>query len=107
MFYAPHILYKKHSHELQLDEFGKPIPDYCEEWEEIGTCRCDDDTTQKLVSANGQEYHSRYHVVYDRTTAVKEGDEIQCLDKEGNVRGRGVVGMVKSTNYMTYSELWT
>lgn len=107
MIYAPHTLYKKQECPIELDKFGKPIPSEGFKWVRIGVCRCDDDTTQRLVSANGQEYRSRYHVVYDRTDAVIEGDEVRCLDADGKVRGQGIVGMVKSTNYLKYSELWT
>lgn len=106
MMYAPHTLYKKLSGGIGTDALGKPVAQ-AEAWELIGACRCDDNTTQELKSDNGQTYMSRYHVVYDRTNAVKEGDEIKCVDAAGNIRGRGVVGMVKSTNYLNYSELWT
>lgn len=89
-----------------MDALGKPIP-ASEKWELVGVCRCDDNTTQELRSDNGQTYMSRYHVVYDRTNAIVEGDEIKCINPDGSVRGSGVVGMVKSTNYLSYSELWT
>ena len=107
MLYAPHILYKKQESKITLDSLGKPILSGREEWVNIGVCRCDDNTTQELRSDNGQTYMSRYHVVYDKSNAVKEGDEIRCLDLDGNVRGEGIVGMVKSSNYLGYSELWT
>ena len=107
MHYAPHTLYKKQSSSIQMDEFGKPIVCSKESWVKVGECRCDDDTTQELVSENGQSYRSRYHVVYDRTNMIAEGDEIRCVDKCGATRGEGKVGMVKSTNYFSYSELWT
>lgn len=107
MLYAPHILYKKQEGELVLDRFGKPVQPSESEWVKVGACRCDDDTTQELRSDNGQAYWSRYHVVYDRTDAIKAGDEIRCVDAAGKVRGEGVVGMVKGTNYLAYSELWT
>lgn len=90
-----------------MDEFGKPVPTKADVWEKVGECRCDDNTTQELRSENGQVYMSRYHVVYDRTSAVKEGDEVMCINADGSVRGGGTVGMVKSTNYLGYSELWT
>lgn len=105
MLYAPHILYKKLVSEMQTDK-GKPIPPK-EEWVLIGQCRCDDDSTQELVSSNGKVYKSRYHVVLDKTDAIQSGDEIRCETASGKVRGEGVVGMVKSTNYLDYSELWT
>lgn len=107
MLYAPHILYKKVSKSIEVDERGKPVVSVGDEWENIGVCRCDDDTTQELTSDNGQTYRSRYHVVYNKSTAIVAGDEIVCLDLDGEVRGRGKVGMVKSTNYLGYSELWT
>lgn len=107
MLYAPHILYKKVKSGITLDKLGKPVAPKEEEWVKIGVCRCDDNTTQELRSDNGQAYWSRYHVVYDKSNAIVEGDEIRCTDGAGNVRGSGVVGMVKSTNYLGYSELWT
>lgn len=107
MLYAPHTLYKKQTSEIKLDKLGKPVAPKREEWVKIGVCRCDDDTTQELRSDNGQVYWSRYHVVYDKSDAVVEGDEIQCTNADGSVRGSGIVGRVKSTNYLGYSELWT
>lgn len=106
MFYSPHTLYKKKVGEIRVDGLGKPSAP-AEEWVEVGVCRCDDDTTQELKSQNGQTYRSRYHVVYDKTDLVKEGEEIRCVDSEGRIRGDGIVGMVKNTNYLGYSELWT
>lgn len=107
MMYAPHILYRRRKGSLKLDSLGKPVLSDDEGWENVGVCRCDDNTTQELRSGNGQAYWSRYHVVYPKSSAIKEGDEIRCLDLDGNVRGQGTVGMVKSTNYLGYSELWT
>ena len=107
MLYAPHILYKRQEPHLELDSLGKPIPYAEAEWVRGGMCRCDDDTTQELRSDNGQTYWSRYHVVYDKSDYIVAGDEIRCVDSAGGVRGQGVVGMVKSTNYLGYSELWT
>lgn len=105
MMYSPHTLYKKCWSEIHVDKFGKPLPNTFE-WVRIGRCRCDDDTTQELVSDNGQVYRSRYHVVYDRSRAIVAGDEVKCVDDAGDIRGMGVVGRVKSTNYLSYSELW-
>ena len=106
MLYSPHILYKKQVGKIQTDAHGKPIAP-SEEWVKIGECRCDDDTTQELISENGQVYKSRYHVVYDLSYQIAEGDEIKCLNADGSQRGCGVVGRVQHTNYLRYSELWT
>lgn len=106
MLYSPHTLYKKKVGKIQTDAHGKPIAPK-EEWVAIGPCRCDDDTTQELVSENGQVYRSRYHVVYDLSHDVVEGDEIKCFNADGSLRGHGIVGRVQSTNYLRYSELWT
>ena len=107
MHYAPHTLYKKKARSVELDAYGKPIVSQDDEWIMIGACRCDDNTSQELVSSNGQTYRSRYHIVYDRSGVIVEGDEVMCTNIDGTVRGQGVVGMVKSTNYLAYSELWT
>ena len=106
MIYAPHILYKKVVDKIKVDSYGKPFAP-TEKWVAVGRCRCDDDTTQELRSDNGQVYRSRYHVVYDLSSTVVEGDEIRCVNADGSVRGEGVVGRVQSTNYLKYSELWT
>lgn len=106
MIYAPHTLYKKQVGTIQTDAHGKPSAP-SEQWVAVGACRCDDDTTMELVSDNGSVYKSRYHIVYDRSDAITEGDEVRCLNADGSVRGQGVVGMVKSTNYLGYSQLWT
>lgn len=106
MLYSPHILYKKVMGQIQTNSLGKPVAP-SEEWVKVGMCRCDDDTTQELVSENGQLYKSRYHVVYDLSDKIVEGDEIKCINADGSVRGEGTVGRVKSTNYLRYSELWT
>lgn len=107
MIYAPHTLYKKQECPIEYDIYGKPLPSEGFKWVKVCSCRCDDDTTQELRSENGQTYHSRYHVVYDRNMGVAEGDEVRCLMSDGSVRGQGTVGMVKHTNYLGYSELWT
>lgn len=107
MIYSPHTLYKKVLLPLKNDENGMPIPSPKEEWVAVSRCRCDDDTTQDLETDNGQHYKSRYHVVYNRTDAIVEGDEVRCLWSDGRVRGEGVVGRVHSVNYLPYSELWT
>ena len=106
MLYSPHTLYKKVVSLIQTDGFGKPIAPK-EEWVKVGFCRCDDDNTQELATENGQLYKSRYHVVYDLSSEIAEGDEIKCLNADGSVRGSGIVGRVQSTNYLRYSELWT
>lgn len=106
MIYSPHTLYKKCTCEIRVDKFGKPLPP-THEWVEIGRCRCDDDTTQELVSDNGKRYKSRSHIVCNRTRAIVAGDEIRCEDADGNIISFGVVGMVQSTNYLSYTELWT
>ena len=106
MHYAPHTLYKRHECPIKLDELGKPVPSSDCEWVKIGVCRCDDNSTQQLTSPNGQLYKSRYHVVYDRSNEIEEGDAVRCVNADGSIRGEGTVGMVKSTNYLNFSELW-
>ena len=106
MIFAPHILQVKVITPMAKDEFGRPIPGTGGEyWQEVGKCRCDDNTTKEFSSDNGSVYRPNYHVVCEKRITVKAGDEVRCMDGDG-VRGQGEVYTVKSTNYFNYSELW-
>lgn len=61
MYFAPHILYLRIDPPKQYDELGRPIAmSENDAWQEIGDCRCDDDTTVRLVSENGEVRQSKY-----------------------------------------------
>lgn len=106
MISASHILQVKVITEMGRDEFGRPISGTGgDSWQELCKCRCDDNTTKKFKSENGEVYRPNYHVVCEKRITVKAGDEVRCMDGE-NVRGQGKVCTVKSTNYFNYSELW-
>lgn len=105
MIYAPYILQRKAVLPPQLDEFGRVVAVNTERWEAVCHCRCDDDTTTELISPNGSVYRSKFHVVCEGGLSLKEGDIIRCMD--GNEeRGEGVIGMIKRTNYLSYTEVW-
>lgn len=104
MMYSPHILQKKVASDAAEDEYGHPVAG-TEEWIDICRCRCDDNTTKYFTSENGSVYTPAYHVVADKTNAIKVGDEIRCMDGE-LVRGNGKAYMVKNTNYFNFTEIW-
>ena len=104
MMYAPHILQKRVAPQLTNDEYGRPVVNQSEEWEDVCRCRCDDNTTQEFKSENGEVYRPNYHVVCEKN-AVMAGDMIRCMDGD-SVRGKGEVFIAKNTNYFGYTELW-
>nr|DAF23234.1 MAG TPA: hypothetical protein [Caudoviricetes sp.] len=106
MNYAPHTLYLKNTSGYTRDEYGRPVAAKEETWEAVCKCRCDDDTTTKLVSENGITYDSKYHVVCERNIAFKGGEEVRCMEGE-RVRGEGVVAKKpRNCNYFGYGEFW-
>ena len=103
MYYSPHVLYVKR-HEMTRDEYGRIQSDIYY-LEKLGECRCDDNDTQELETENGKVYKSKYHIVCGKTKNLKAGDEV--VVKRGSlIRGEGVVGRIKSTNYFDYTEIW-
>ena len=106
MIFTPHILQVKVITEPQKDEFGRLIPNTGgEDWQDVCGCRCDDNTTKEFQSDNGEVYRPNYHVVCENKVSLKAGDSVRCMD-EDSIRGKGVVYVIKSTNYFNYSELW-
>lgn len=103
----PHILYLRIDLPKQYDELGRPIAmSESDAWQEIGDCRCDDDTTIRLVSENGEVRQSKYHIVYEGR-GVPKGGYVKCIDKAtGTVRGEGTVAIAKVNNYFNASDLW-
>lgn len=107
MYYAPHILQLKVVSAPDTDPYGRVvIGTGGEHWQDICRCRCDDDTTEELVSDNAEVYRSRWHVVSERNGKIKAGDTIRCIERDGAVRGEGVVRIPKRTNYYAYEEYW-
>ncbi|MFA6728220.1 MAG: hypothetical protein WCS17_08405 [Prevotella sp.] len=104
MIYSPHILQLKSSTSGK-DERGKPIKS-TDQWTDVCTCRCDDNTTKEFKTEDGKVYVPSFHIVCSKQVSVKVGDQIQCIDASGNVRGNGKIFNVKNLNYLNYSELW-
>ena len=102
MFYSPHLLQKRVITVVR-DALGRAESSN-ETWEDICPCRCDDNTTQKFTSDNGDVYTPKYHIVCPKN-AIKAGDYVRCM-KDGVLRGEGEVYIVKSTNYYNYTEIW-
>ena len=86
------------------DELNR-IVSKSEEWMDICFCRCDDNTTQKFEDKNGRVYIPKYKVVSQRADVV-EGDYIQCLDANGEIRGEGRVFNVSKCNYLDYMTIY-
>lgn len=106
MFYTPHILQRKVAVTEQTnDDLGMPIFG-TSEWITLCACRCDDSGVNGIISDNGQMYRYSYHVVYESDTDVKAGDDIQCIDEVGNVRGAGKVIKDSKCNCLGYKEVY-
>lgn len=105
MRYSPHILQVKTISAPKKDEFGRIISKGGEEWKDVCTCRCDDNSTKEFTSENGHVFRPAYHIVCDGHVSVKAGEEVRCVKGE-EVRGLGKVYMVKHLNFLNYSELW-
>lgn len=103
MRYAPHILYKKTSVVLR-NEYNE-IVESTTTWEEIGECRCDDNTTAYFETANGCIYIPKYHIVCDRCN-ISEGDEVKVLRRDGTYRGGGKVFNSPKCNYLNYMSIY-
>lgn len=106
MFYAPHILQVKIQHDVEMDEFGRPVYGTgTDEWKYVCKCRCDDNSTEEFKSENGEVYRPDYHVLCEKNVTVEPGWEIRCLDGD-SVRGSGIIHKVKNYNLLPYSEIW-
>lgn len=107
MYFAPHILYLRIDPPKQYDELERPIIlSEDDTWQKIGDCRCDDNTTVRLVSENGEVRQSEYHIVYEGK-GIPKGSYVKCIDKTtGEVRGEGTVAIPKENNYFNVSDLW-
>lgn len=128
MYYKPHTLQKKVS-TISRDEYGRiitkvpgtpvltkgqatPTP-YSEEWQDVGVCRCDDNTQQEFRTDNGAVYRPKYHIVAEGDVDVHAGDEVRCIrtDDSGGeeqtiIRGEGKVYQAKHLNKLHYTDIW-
>lgn len=105
MFYKPHtIIYRRP--QMTRDEYGRPVTSEGE-WLDGGECRCDDNSTQDLISDNGTAYRSTYKIVIEGKTPIMAGDEVIARWKsDGSERGSGKVNNVIRTNKLNYSVIW-
>lgn len=104
MYFKPHILQKKVVTDTE-DSYGR-IVTHDETWETVCPCRCDDSSTQEVISDNGTAYRPKYHVVCEGRIGVRSGDFIRCLDSSGNTRCEGKAVMDSRTNWFSFTELW-
>lgn len=107
MLFAPHFLFKKdiNQAETQYDENGNPVFQDSVNWLDMGSCRCDKESTTEVTSSNGKAFRPSFHIVCPNFLPISEGDYIKCL-KEGVVKAEGVVQKAKDTNFLGYFELW-
>lgn len=100
MYYSPHRLYKK-VEILGRDKYGR-LTESQESWEEVGKCRCDDNSVQEFHDENGNVYRPHYKIVACRNANIKVGDYVKV---EPN-RAEGRVFNVTHLNYLDYSTIW-
>lgn len=105
MIYAPHILQKKVVLAIENDEYGQPIFDDSNDWEDVCVCRCDDKSTEWRSSENGSAYITNHYVVCDGKVDIKEGDYVRCVG-DGVTKAEGEVYMVRVKNYFGYTEIY-
>lgn len=100
--YAPHTLFVREERVVR-DEHNQTL--FKEKvWRKLGSCRCDDNTTEKIVDEAGQAYVPKYHIVSSRLD-VKAGDYVRA--QVGDVvRGEGEVKRVIKTNYLDYMSIY-
>lgn len=100
MFYSPHSLLKR-STSIGYDEDGFASGSEFD-WDYISDCRCDDDSTTEVMDERGHVLRASFHIVLPKTDSVERGDYIRVPEKGCE----GIVRVVKSTNYLDYTELW-
>lgn len=106
MIFAPHKLFVKVISSPSFDENMNPMPPK-DDWKELGSCRCDDVSTEKKVSINGVLYDFKYKVVFNRTLeAVPVGTMVRCLNQDDSVRGEGIAKNPIEANYLPYRTIW-
>lgn len=133
MYYAPHILQKRVTPELSVDEFGRPIPPgnvktftvgeqiifldkhlYADKtadgdvyWENVCKCRCDHNRDAEIKKPDGSIVKPDYHIVCEgKRPGIHVGDYVRCLESDGTVRGEGYVINAPTLNYLPYAEVY-
>ena len=104
MYYAPHKLLVKKSSETR-DSLNRTVS-VSGEWEEVGPCRCDDNSTQVVDNETGKAFIPHYHIVADKTTKISAGDRVRCLNQDGTIRGEGKVRNPRILNYLNYFDCY-
>ena len=103
MIFSPHRLQKFVVLDDLIDDDGNPI-DSLQEWEDVGTCRCDDNGVMKQVSVNGKLFDYHYHIVYEGEK-IPTDTLIKVLDK-GQLRAEGKVIKSAKCNFFNYTQIW-
>lgn len=103
MFYAPHKLYKRVDN-IVRNEHNEVISQ-TREWQLMGPCRCDDNTTEHFETANGGIYTPKYHVVCDKCR-ISAGDHIKVVAADGSLRGSGEVYNCPKCNFLNYMSIY-
>lgn len=104
MRYKPHTIRYRDKSIRSRDEYGRPVAGMSE-WQDGGSCRCDDNSTQELNDENGRMYKSSYKIVIDGHTSIRAGNEVEVY-KGTELRASGVVNNVIVNNYLPYSVIW-
>lgn len=106
MFYKPHILYRKVEKPYEYDENGNPIPGTGgETWEKVCGCKCYDQSADRAFTVNGTAYPYKYRVVTEKVK-IEAGVVVKVLNKDGSLRGEGVVVSPMTTDYLNYGQIW-
>jgi hypothetical protein len=105
MYTAIHTLYVYKPSTESYDENGDPI-DGEQTKSYVCPCRCDDNSTKEFRDENGHVYRPTYHILCDGNASVSAGENIECLNKDGTMRGSGVVYQVIHYNILSYTEIW-
>ena len=104
MYYAPHFLQVKKTRETR-DSLNRTVS-VSGNWEDVGPCRCDDNTTQVVDNETGKAFIPKYHIVSDKTYMVDAGDMVRCLNADGSVRGTGKVKNPRILNCLNYFDCY-
>lgn len=105
MLYAPHYIEVRR--EMVTRDALNRITESSDNWVRVCDCRCDDYTTEHVEDDNGRDYVPSYSIASDKTDAIKEGEEIRCIDKTtGGVRGEGRIVRIRRCNYLDYMTVY-